>query len=149
MRFLVLVCTLGSLWFVGKAQAQIGKTPEQCLAKYGKSVRQQDGATVYEKDGLSISVTFAKGKADSIRFHHLKGDAAHVPVELTNPELETLLNANGAEHGWMGDFEDAAKVVWSTEDNAYLAIYNKARHELSIVARGHKDAKPPMLRAIS
>ena len=96
-----------------------------------------------------MAVTFAKGKADSIRFHHLKENAAHVPAELTNPELETLLNTNGAEHGWMGDFEDADKVVWSTEDNQYLAVYDKKRNELSIVARGHKDAKPPVRRAAS
>ena len=69
-----------------------------------------------------MAVTFAGGKADSIRIHHLKKDAAHVPAELTNHDLETLLNANGAEHGWTGDFEDAVKVVWSAEDNAYLAI---------------------------
>ena len=44
-----------------------------------------------------------------------------------------------AAHGWTGDFEDADKVVWSTEDNAYLAIYHKLQRELSIVARGHKE----------
>ena len=77
--------------FVGAAQAQIGQSPAQCQARYGKPMRQQDGTSFYEKDGLAVAATFAGGKADSIRFHHLKEDAAHVPVELTKCGLLMLL----------------------------------------------------------
>ncbi len=86
-----------------------------------------------------MAATFAHGKADSVRSRRLKEDATHIPVEMTNHDFETLLNANGAEHGWMGDFENTEKIVWSTEDNSYLAVYDKKHRELSIIARGHKE----------
>ena len=139
MYRLLLACAVIGLLSADAARAGIGDTPERCQARYGKPVRQQNGTTFYGKDSLSAAVTFAHGKAGLVRFHQLKEDAAHVPVEMTIHDFETLLNANGAEHGWMGDFENVEKIVWSTEENSYLAIYDKKHCELSIISRSHKE----------
>ena len=89
--------------------------------------------------GLFVSVTFARGRADSITFSRLERDAKGALRDLTSDEIETRLNANGGEHGWLGGPGDATRVVWTTEDNLYLAIYSFQRHELSIRTRGHVE----------
>lgn len=80
--------------------ARIGETRAQCDARYGVAEVDDDGEVRYEKAGLIVLCRFHEGKCASIMFAKVEQDALKRPVEMSDAELEALLQANANGSSW-------------------------------------------------
>lgn len=92
--------TLVIAMLVVPVSARIGETPEQLVARYGKSKPSKDASELsFEKNGLVIFATLWDGVCHSIRFLSVKpGEEAG--RQLTRDEIQLLLTANSGGVEW-------------------------------------------------
>src|ERR1700722_19229010 len=86
------------------AQARLGETPDQLVARYGQPLSEADqkaegikvasAAIVFQKGGFEIDVTVTEGISVQEIFKKLNGQ----PITLG--EAKVLLSANAQGYGW-------------------------------------------------
>jgi hypothetical protein len=117
---------LSLLFIVGvtaTAQARLGETPDQLVARYGQPLSEADqkaegikvalAAVVFQKGGFEVDVTVVDGVSVQEVFKKINGGP------LTNGEVKILLNANSQGLGWEAPdkTQDGGK-LWKRDDNA-------------------------------
>jgi hypothetical protein len=108
------------------AQARLGETPDQLVARYGQPLKEDDqkaeGAkismanVVFQKGGFEIDVTITGGFSVQEIFKKLNGSP------ITVPEARILLAANSQDHEWNAPVKTKESLVWTRDDNAVATL---------------------------
>lgn len=126
----------------GVAFARIGETLEQCKARYGEPIIQENthGMYVFIKSGFWIMVGFtADGKAGCISYRKMALDTLGQPQEITNDEIQTVLKLN-SNTKWERVIElSFTGRTWTNEDKSYAAVYSFL--ERTLIISNHEFAK--------
>lgn len=139
------------------ARARLGETIEQCRTRYGESARSSfdntlNGTAVYSKNDLTITIHFASGKADLIRYS--PGQVSTVDFDLA----KYLLQLNGREKEWdqltktqvvMQDLQDLSAqyprielvdpILWKSKDGILQASYSVSKGTFEARAAAFQD----------
>jgi hypothetical protein len=117
--------------------ARIGETEQECAARYGEPVTKfPDNILLYQKSGLTIIITFFNGKADSIVYAKNATNALGKREQISETEVEILLNNNSGSVPWKKRGVISMDGEWETENGELLATYITSQNSLNI---GTKD----------
>ena len=104
------------------AQARLGETADQLVARYGQPLSEVDQKSdgtklalafvVFQKGGFEVDVTLSDGKSVAELFKKLNGD----PLTLT--EVRTLLTVNAQGREWGPPQMGQSGKWWTRDDNA-------------------------------
>jgi hypothetical protein len=104
--------------------ARIGETEQECAARYGEPVKKlPDNSLLYRKSGLGILITFFNGKADSIAYRKIATNALGKGEQISENEVEILLNSNSGGVPWKKLPLISMNRNWETENGEVLATY--------------------------
>lgn len=119
---LALVTVLFIVSLTATAQARLGETADQLVARYGQPISEVDqkgeGAklplayVVFQKGGFEIDATLSDGISVSESFKKLNG------TPLTLGEARTLLGANSQGHDWQAPQMTHGEKWWARDDGA-------------------------------
>jgi hypothetical protein len=125
MKF-ALLAGLVTVAAMGTAQARLGETPDQLVARYGQPLMEDDqkaeggkvatSKVTFQKGGFEINVTVADGISEEESFKKLNGDAFNLD------EVRYLLTANTQGHGWEAPQKIEGIKVWILDDAAAASI---------------------------
>jgi hypothetical protein len=121
MRIILLSLALVAITTAG-AQARIGETPDQLVARYGQPLNEVDqkaeGAKIalahvtFEKGGYQIDVTITDGLSVEEKYKKINGQS------MTVEEARILLNANSGGQNWSEPQKSTDAITWTRDDNA-------------------------------
>ncbi len=122
------------------AQARLGETHEQCVARYGSPTEEiPDFAigsmkvlgSIFQKDGLEIFAIFVDGRA--IQVAYSRRPAADLPAA----QIQTLLTDNAAGETWRVLSTDATPNYWETSRS--YAVHDANLRQLIFTNRDYFD----------
>jgi hypothetical protein len=120
-------------------QARINETTQQCQDRYGKPLSVKDNIAGYKKSGLLIMIQFYDGKAEMIMFRKAEKNILGTPEELSENEIQALLNANSNKKVWKERNSISLNKEWETEDGQVLAQYDIMENVLYISTKDTLD----------
>ena len=82
-----------------------------------------DNSLLYQKSGLGIIITFFNGKADSIVYRKIATNALGKGEQISENEVEILLNNNSGGVPWKKRAVISMNREWETENGELLATY--------------------------
>jgi hypothetical protein len=104
------------------AQARLGESADQLVARYGQPLSENDqkregdkialADVIFQKGGFRIEVTVTDGISVAEVFSKLNSDP------LTVNEVRTLLNDNSQGYDWQAPQVDKGEEWWTRDDNA-------------------------------
>ena len=119
----------------GVAFARIGETLEQCKARYGEPIIQENthGMYVFIKSGFYIMVGFgADKKVACITYRKTTKDDLGQPQEIADEEIQIILKLNSNKK-WGRVLEISfTNKLWTNEDKSYGANYDMLENTLVI-----------------
>lgn len=123
---------LAGLIMASAAQARLGETRKECIARYGEPVSDTPVFVTFHSAQFSMLIRFADDKAAYIQIWKHDGlkDAA-----LSDQEVLLLLEANGGGKQWKARSRPSGEKVWITEDGERYAIYDDAKRHLTITMK--------------
>lgn len=138
---LLKVCLVFATISTLPAQARLGETIEECTARYGKPKPfGKDGGTMaFWKNGFIILASFYEAKCDSIIFFKQEKDALGLSGKISEVELNSLLEANGAGRKWVEIPHASVDKRWVTEDGLRGAGYDSIQHSLVVFTTASAD----------
>lgn len=123
---IILLTFLFVVSVTATAQARLGETPDQLVARYGQPLQENDqkaeGDKVaasyvgFQKGGFYINVTISDGISVKERFSKVNHEA------LTLSETRTLLDANSQGHEWEAPETNGNQKKWIRDDGAVAAL---------------------------
>lgn len=119
--------------------ARINETPTECAKRYGESITKEGGLHVFRRADLVVVVSFYKGKADRIGYFKQETDVLGINKELSDVEVQTLLNSNCADSQWVPRTAFSINGEWKTKDNKLVARYGTMDHYLMVFTQGYLD----------
>jgi hypothetical protein len=128
-------------------RAQIGASPEQAVARYGKPEREAfngKGLLYFRKDGLCLIAHFQKGRCDVLSIFSGKSEMG-VAEDLWDRRIDQLLATEGGGPDWRLT-RYAINGLWLSRDGQRLAIYDTMRHKLVIMTRDAYNRDQEILR---
>lgn len=128
---LLSVCCL-----VSTASARIGETPAECAARYGEPVSfdADEQSQTFRKGDMMIVAYFYEGLCSQILFTKLERGE-----ELSDNEIEVLLDANGGGRKWKPRTTFGVDRFWDAEDGDRLAQYAAGNDILVICTSAHLE----------
>jgi hypothetical protein len=125
MRILLSSLVLLAITTAG-AQARIGETPDQLVARYGQPLNEVDqkgegdkiplARVSFQKGGFQIDVTITGGVSVQEIFKKLNGQ----PISVE--EARILLTANAGGQNWSAPQKADGAVSWIRDDNAVAQL---------------------------
>jgi hypothetical protein len=122
MRFAPLVTVVFLLGVTATAQARLGESAAQLVARYGQPLKEDDqkasgdqialSQVVFQKGGIRIYVTITNGISAAENYRKINGEP------FTIPEITLLLNANTQGYGWEAPQDINGEKVWTRDDRA-------------------------------
>jgi len=104
------------------AQARIGETPDQLVARYGQPLNEVDqkaegdkialAHVTFQKGGFQIEVTITGGLSTQESYKKINKES------ITVDEARTLLTANAGGYNWSAPQKTASAIIWTRDDNA-------------------------------
>jgi hypothetical protein len=108
------------------AQARLGETADQLVARYGQPLKETDqkgegdkiasADVVFQKGGFQIEVTLVDGISVAETFNKINGDG------LSLGEIRILLNDNSQGSGWEAPQTIADQKKWMRDDGAVASL---------------------------
>jgi hypothetical protein len=108
------------------AQARLGETPDQLVARYGTALSEKDqkaegdkvslADVIFQKGGYQIEVIVTDGISSSETFKKVNSD----PVTLA--EVRILLNANSQGFEWDEPHGNGVAKSWTRDDGATATL---------------------------
>ncbi|MGJ8638250.1 MAG: hypothetical protein ACSHYA_02560 [Opitutaceae bacterium] len=107
------------------ANARINETPEQFKERYGEPTKiiKEEGAMIFKKTGYRIFAVFDSGKAYTIFYQKFDSNGITYD-ELSDNEIEILMNLNEGDSSWGEVVELRGTKMWTTLDESMSAVYN-------------------------
>jgi hypothetical protein len=116
---------------VASAFSHIGETYDQCVVRYGTPVEKETGKAAFRKNGFLIITSFGEnGKCDVVFYNKGEKNAVGLYEELSDVEVQGLLNANGTD--WKKIGSSFTSKTYATEDNKIFGAYDTFRHVVEI-----------------
>ena len=111
------------------AQARVGETLTQCIARYGPVVEKQPAklavsdkeACVFSRNGITIVAEFKAGIAWRV---------AYRMVDFDTDTLANLLSANALESGWSKALRLGSQDVRATPNRERIAIFTTGKRTM-------------------
>ena len=133
--------TLGFIvTLTASAQARLGETPDQLVARYGQPLNEADqkadGAKIplanvtFQKGGYQIDVTITNGVSSQEIFKKLNNES------MTVSEARILLTANAQGREWGPQQKAEGEITWLRDDNALAKLATDG----SLIIRSHQLA---------
>jgi hypothetical protein len=126
--FLAFAAGLGILLIIGgveNAAARLGETKEQIVARYGEPTKEPDpivtaseGAAVYVKDNVEVTVEFKRGKAWLVSY---RASSVHMKTDFEE-ELRDANDGVEAVGDWKDPFQHLGRNYWVTSDKAIYGV---------------------------
>ncbi len=123
---IALLTVVFSVTITASAQARLGETPDQLVARYGQPLNEVDqkaeGAKIplakvsFQKGGYQIDVTITNGVSVQEIFKKLNGES------ITTAEARILLNANAQGREWGPQNKTDEAIYWVRDDNAVAQL---------------------------
>ena len=121
-RLIALLLVISSI----SAQARVGETIEQCIARYGPVVEKQPAklalsdkeACVFSRNGITIVAEYKAGIAWRVAYRMIDFDA---------DTLANLLAANALESGWSKVLKIGVKDVRATTNRERMATFSMGK----------------------
>jgi hypothetical protein len=129
----IILAFCGFLVTAGAAYGQIGKTLQQCVAKYGPVVEKQPREWhKFESAPYHLEIHFYKDKADAVQYLNWVGR----PKAFTKDEIGNLLKQGSTAHWEVVDDgpESTMFVV-----KGFTAIHMKLDHILIVATDGYLE----------
>jgi hypothetical protein len=148
MKTLLLAAlVIGSLSSPTTALGRIGESMDECKARYGEPVGEDNDViqipnsklVVFMKAGLAVGVTLIDGRAAMINFQKVKKDSLGTPEPISDTEIDALLAAN-AVGKWRAVDSPVGKKQWMSEDGKYFGQQHLVRPSLTIMSRAFDKA---------
>jgi len=132
------------------AHARLGETVDQCIARYGQPVAQEDEpavpgekSAIFEKNGYAIWAFFLNGKCGMIIFLKIDRDKTvghkYMGLSMGDDELKTLLDASANSFPWI-EADNAEGKFWYRADGS-AAAYDPNKPVLQITAKEFGEAE--------
>ena len=127
----------GCLLLAGtRAEARIGETKKQCIARYGKPVKYLEKGVLFVKGTLKIHVTFDEGKADSIWLQRTDPQDPTHALPISEEEIQSFLLANSQGYKWYYSSQlPDGDMVWITKDSELGALYSQSTLSLQVYTK--------------
>lgn len=128
---------LVALFFTVPTFARIGETPAECIARYGEplQVDQEKSQLIFRKGEIMLIAHFHEGKCDRLSMRKAEQDILGNPAEMSDTELQVLMEANGGGKVWRKKDVLALANVWETEDGAVSAQYETLERFFTIYTK--------------
>ncbi len=120
------------------AQARLGETPDQLVARYGQPLNEADqkadgakiplAAVTFQKNGFQIDVTITEGVSSQEIFKKINGQS------MTVSEARVLLAANAQGREWGPQQKGGGEFIWIRDDNAVARLATDG----SMIIRSHQ-----------
>ncbi|HBJ83173.1 MAG TPA: hypothetical protein DDZ88_04730 [Verrucomicrobiales bacterium] len=120
------------------AHARIGETIAECEARYGKGEAFK-GRYIFKKAPMTIACKFTNDICESMMIFHTKTDQFRHPAEMSEVEIEVLLEANGQGSAWTKVEAVSVNKEWKTEDGRVRAAYYTFSRELYIITSAEME----------
>lgn len=143
----ILPCFLMLLAGVPMARAQIGATPVESAARYGRPEREafhERGLLYFRKDGLCRIAHFHEGRCDVLSIFSGKTEMG-LAEDLGDQRIDQLLAEEGGAREWSLT-RYAINGLWKSRDGNCIAIYDTMRHKLVIMTRDAYNRDQEMIR---
>ena len=136
MDFKIIIYAL--LIFLGlsaKSYSRIGETKNECIKRYGAVIGsdKEAGIQIHMKGGFSIAIQFVDNFVGSIAFQKMKEDILGQHEEISDNEIEIILNRNGGGKSWTENEQLSLDRLWTTEDGTLIAKYDWVEKILAIM----------------
>lgn len=118
-------------------RAEIGATPEQSIARYGKPEREalkETGRLYFRQNGLCTIAHFDQGQCDVLSIFS-SNELMGIAEELDYGKRASLLKSEGGGAEWKPIGRVSINEVWNSSDKKSFAIYDTMRHKLIIMTR--------------
>jgi hypothetical protein len=119
---LALLTFLFIVGVTATAQARLGETPDQLVARYGQPLSVDDqkaqgdkvaaSKVAFQKGGFEIDVTLSNGVSAAESFKKLNNEP------FTLDEIQYLLNVNQQGHAWEAPDKVEGEKIWGRDDAA-------------------------------
>lgn len=123
------------------AQARLGETLAQCETRYGKTIKASKGYHLFTKGPMSLACRFVDGVCEELVVYHNERDALRHPAEMSEAEIEALLEANSKGSVWSKSEASSLNKEWKTADGLLVAAYFTFEHELVIITKAELDRR--------
>jgi hypothetical protein len=111
---------------------------QECAARYGEPIKSySDNSSAYQKSGLAIIITFFNGKSDSIAYRKIATNALGKGEQISENEVEILLNSNSGGVPWKKRAVISMNRNWKTENGERLATYVTDKRLLIVATKDY------------
>lgn len=117
--------------------AEIGATPEQSVARYGKPEREalkETSLLYFRQNGLCTIAHFDQGQCDILSIFS-SNELMGLPEAIEYGKRASLLKSEGGGAEWKPLGRVSFNEVWNSSDKKSFAIYDTMRHKLIIMTR--------------
>ena len=134
MKYLVFLSTL---LLAASAQARIGETLQQCIARYGQvqTAVPETGVQIFSKNGFLIAVMFLDQRASMVMVSKTHRNSINIPDPLSENEIDLILKANGQGTPWIEQGAIIKTGEWLNEESELYASYDRIKNLLTIVTQ--------------
>ena len=106
------------------SQCRIGENLEECKTRYGNPVEIKKDAVLFFKNGMTVSVHFADGKVDEIRYYKTNPKNSQKTICPSDAEMNSLLRANAQDTSWELELAQGRDALWSNREKGLSAFRN-------------------------
>lgn len=127
---------------VSAADARIGESQEQCIARYGRPIEKVNPGkmVIFMKEEFGIGVEFHHGKADKLVFVKMSGKiGGRFSIPMNDKEVMMLLAANGGGRKWNKLGGNVSRTLWMSNDAQMMADRNSVTGELVISTKAYME----------
>lgn len=121
------------------AHARLGETLAQCEARYGKVIKTTKEYHFFTKKPMNIACKFFEGVCESMVIFHTETDMFRHPLEMSDVEIEAILEANSKGSVWTKKEVISVNKEWKTADGLLIAAYFPFQHQLVIMTQAAMD----------
>ena len=117
------------------AQARIGDTLQEAIARYGKVLNKAPGNefVMFKEASYYITAHLHDDKTDAVTYVKT-GSPSSAKSAFSDEEIEMLLRINGNGQTWERSSTKAGGYEWKTEDRKLQAVYSESKFLIIMTA---------------
>jgi uncharacterized protein DUF4339 len=129
----------------GKSDSRIGETKKQIQQRYGAPTEKgtpknlKHEMLLYRRGDFLIAVEFKNDRAILVSYLKTGDPRARSGQELSDAEIETLLEANRGGSAWLSVEVLGLQKGWRREDGYAFCAYDRISHRLEFATREFTD----------
>lgn len=133
---IIFVVLITILFAVLPVRARLGETEDQCIARYGTPIQVANPCEqgvhyqglIFKKNNYNIVIYILSGRCGLLLIQKMDKS------QLSDDEIQTLLDDNSEGHDWQKMNEDSTFRHWIRDDGAQ-AKYALLDHDLTLMSK--------------